>query len=285
MSMSIARELSIVLAPHLGRAEETIHTAIPPIHLGGGADVLEFRNSKWPGGVVYVSAGASAHGRSEIAICTREPQREFPRLLSRLAAASLKTPFVDGGTVPLGDGPWAGLLFTSHPTVPDVLFAMGTTQRELAVCRSLGVACVVKLLEQAGVFPWSDPGRLDVLSDGGHEGLLAVVEEQFDQIDHLVGALVAEDVPILAKCYDDLRSFEQRTLLIELLQHHGGPSLHPLWRAYLRDALGGKVTSNGLGHIALVMAVCGLEENEDSFDQRYWNDLDAALQRAGELLA
>src|SRR5689334_10473733 len=85
--MSTAIELSTALEPHLGPADPTIHTALPTLHLDGGADVLEFRRSSWPGGTVYVSAGASLHGASEIMMCSRVSSPLFPPLVSRLAAA------------------------------------------------------------------------------------------------------------------------------------------------------------------------------------------------------
>jgi len=306
-TMSIATELMVALEERFGPAEERVHTAIPPIQLGGGADVIEFHQSESPGGVVYVTAGASEHASPEMILCTRQPAAWVPPFLSKLAAASIQRGFVDGGTVPLGDGPFAGMLFTTmrgefpnevNGRYTRFLLAIGTTRRELEVCRSHGTVQIVAFMKKAKLFPWSDLERTDVagldtlgpsalartgLSPRAREGLVAALNVQHQQVEHLRGTLSADDLRILAECYFDLGTLEQRAALIDFTQDTNDACLKPMWRAYVKQAAKAAIARKGVEHGALVIAICALDEDPEGFNRAYWEDLGAAIRRAKEI--
>jgi hypothetical protein len=304
--VTIATDLATALATDLGPAEDRIHTALPPIGVGGGADVLEFRGSSEPGGVVWVSAGASAHQRPEIVVCTRAPADWAPGLVSKLAAASLQRRFAWGGSLPLGDGPFAGLLFTSAPGLRAItiekrwtsfLLAVGLQARELAACRTHGTPHVVEILRAAGALPFSDPSRAEApgiatlgpsalaregLSPRARDGLRAVVYGMSEEVEALRRDLTPRDLEILAEAYGDLGALHQRAELVHLVGDSLDDRLTPLYRAYLRDAGGAQIDEGTGEHASLATALCAMERDWKRFDV-WFDDLAAAQRRAREL--
>ena len=293
--MTIATDLIGALTDRLGPAEDRIHTAIPPARLGGGADVIEFRHSP-KGGVLYVTAGAAP----ELAIRTREPATWAAPFVSRLATAGRA--FVAGGTTPLGDGDFDGVLFCYaddlHPVTANgrytrFLLAVTITTSELAACRSHGAAAVVALLARAGVFPCSVPGRVAVdlaalgpsprdcpgLSAGAARGLAAVVDTQSQQVENLRDQFSVADLSLLASVYPRLGSFTQRAELVNLTQDSLDPCLQEMWRAVLRDALAADIRESTSEHGALAIALAGLDGDHAKF-MPYYDDLPGALAEA-----
>ena len=146
------------------------YVASPPLHLGGGVDVLSFAAPE--GGYTYVTSGLShprfpqrfGAARFELAIHAREPNEWAPRLLARIGptSAGLRYHFYD--TLPLADGSsrLGGLVFAPHEprawsVVGDqrylLMRCVGVTLDELAACRIAGAPTVLSAIERAGIYP------------------------------------------------------------------------------------------------------------------------------------
>ncbi len=257
--MSFATALAGELTETLGPAEPTIHTAMPPFHLGGLADVVEFRHSPL-GGALYVTAGLAGTSQLELALATRAPTLWGPRLIAEVAAGLRTRRVVANGTLPLGDAAVHALMFTRIPglypltiggTYTRVLLAVAITADELAACRSHGTPHVVELLRAAGVFPFSERGRataatlaklppcaleLAKLSPAGREALAAVVHGQSQQVENLRGTFPASDVPELAGAFDALGAWSQRCDLVLLLCDFARPAVAAACRKLLAEA-------------------------------------------------
>ncbi|MGE5185548.1 MAG: hypothetical protein ACM31C_25970 [Acidobacteriota bacterium] len=257
--MSFATVLADELAGALGPAESNIHTAVPPFHLGGLADVVEFRRSPL-GGALYVTAGLAAVSQLELALATRTPTLWGPRLIAEVAAGLRMRRVVANGTLPLGEAAVHALMFAHLPgvyprtiggTYTKVLLAVAITSDELAACRSHGTPHVVELLRAAGVFPFSErdrptaatlanlpPSALEraKLSPAGREALSAVVHGQSQRVENLRGTFPASDVPALAAAYDSLGAWSQRCDLVMLVCDLDDPALAPVWAKLIADA-------------------------------------------------
>ena len=302
--MTFAQQLGVALAAALGPVDPTIHTAIPPRHLGGLPDVLVFRHAPSIQGVVHVSAGMAEEGLAELVLVTPEPASWAPTLLARLAAAQRQRRFVPNGTTPLAgpEAPFAGLLFASAPGLPAIwvgeayapfVLAVGITAVELAACRSHGTPAVIELLAQARLFPQSVRRRADVsglaelgpspldrpgLSEPARRGLSAVVYGHAESVEMLRARFSPGDLEILTSTYPALVAFEQRAELVKLTQDSTGACLAPMWRAFARDALAHELEATDSAPMALAIALSSLGGG-GSFDT-YWDDLDGALAAA-----
>jgi hypothetical protein len=305
--MTAATELAAALTPILGAPDERIHTAIPPIHLVGGADVLVFPSTKW--GVLYVSAGLGTTRGRELVLCVPRREDWCAPFVSRLAAAFLTRPLVTGGTTPLGDGPYPAIALASlhglfRVAVPSqkhglgLALILGLTSDELAVCRTHGVQHVVELARRAGAYPQSPRDRASLvdprtagpsvvddprLSDDGRDALHAVIHGRDDDIEGFRNQFPKTDLPVLAAAYDRLISFEQRVSLVFLTCDSVTPELQIMCRAYVRDALAEHavrpIRSADAAHAALATAVALLDGNLGDFE-RYYDDVEDALKAA-----
>ena len=197
--MDVWQPRMAALVKVFGAADDSVLTAIPPIYMGGGADIVCFPN--YLGGVAYVTAGLtggvegvdqapSQMGNYELVMCTKErcrgeaatsdldkAQRQdwAPNFLSQFAVATLTEPYDIGDTMDfplLEDSAIEALLFLGiGPKVRfgfggktyGLLLCLGITQSELNRCRKEGSHVVVKALKDAGVFPWTDPKRASVI--------------------------------------------------------------------------------------------------------------------------
>ncbi len=175
-SGSPATALQSALEPVLGKPWDRIHTALPPLTMGGevvvggGAHVIEFRESKDVPGIVHLSAGLGEIAGMELVVCTRKPDEAIAPLLSKLAATACMRPLRENGSAPIAgvDAGFEGFLFTRLECLAprevagkttEFLLCVGIRTSELAACRSLGTPHVVEKLRAAGVFPYTEPGR------------------------------------------------------------------------------------------------------------------------------
>jgi Suppressor of fused protein (SUFU) len=169
-----------VLEAELGKSDDKIATSLVPIYLGGGADVLTFKNHV--DGVAYVTAGLigggsqqqSELGEYELLMCFREESEWAPSLLSRLAPYTFETALKPGETMDIApampkDSTIAALLFVAYrqfivnETKARVLLCIGITESELAECQTNGPNAVLARLKDSGVFPFTDMRRRSVI--------------------------------------------------------------------------------------------------------------------------
>ncbi|MDP2316134.1 MAG: suppressor of fused domain protein [Pseudomonadota bacterium] len=313
MDNSFAQHRRDALAALIGEPLPRPHVAVPPLHLGGGVDVLSFNARE--GGVTYVTAGLTnptfpqryGAARFELSLHTREPNEWAARLLSRVGPHSAGLRFPLYGALPIHEGALrlGGLVFAPHEprSYFDVdkeryllLRCVGVSPDELAACHTAGVPSVLAALERAGAYPFTDANRgtvphidtllrtppgsalLGHLSPGGRRGFLAVLHGISEDVEHARENLTPADVPVLAVIYLQLPSWPQRALLVHLTQDHHHPSLHHVWRHVLGHP---DPEDRSEGHATLAIALAGLEQNFDAFGV-YWNDLPGTLARARE---
>ncbi|MES2640144.1 MAG: suppressor of fused domain protein [Myxococcota bacterium] len=299
------------LAALIGVPLPRVHTAVPPLHLGGGVDVLAF--SAEDGGITYVTCGLTHPGFPqrygavpfELAMHTREPQDWAPKLLSRVGPHSAGARFAPYGTLPLGDATTrlGGLLFAPHEprATFDVsgepfflLRCVGITPDELAACHTAGAPSVLCALERGGSYPFTDPGRGSVphidgllrtppgaalqrhLSPGGQRGFQVVLHGRSEEMERAREGILPSDVPVLAVTYLQLPSWTQRALLVQLTQDHHHPSLQHVWRHVLGHP---EPEARSEAHATLAIALAGLDQDFHAFG-RYWNDHALTMQRA-----
>lgn len=168
------------LENELGKSEDKIATSPVPIYLGGGADVLMFKNHV--DGVAYVTAGLVGSssqqltelGEYELMMCFREENDWAPSILSRLAPFTFQTALPPGEfmeitpNVPKG-ATIVGLVFAAyrHLKLPNgkagILSCIGITATELASCRKSGTALVLERLKRSGIYPFTEMNRQSVL--------------------------------------------------------------------------------------------------------------------------
>ena len=164
------------LEQEFGKSSDKIITAMPPIYLGGGADVLIFKAHV--DGVAYVTAGLIGDGSQErtelgeyeLMMCVREENEWTPSLLSRLAPYTFDAALNPGETMDIApaipeNATLAALLFVSYrkfkvnDTDAGALLCIGITESELAHCREHGHEDVLARLKDSGVFPFTDSHR------------------------------------------------------------------------------------------------------------------------------
>lgn len=251
-----AAEIIEALEPVLGAHAGTIHTAIPPITLGGGADVVVFPRA--PQGCVYLSAGLLPLQRRELALVTPEPAEWCAPFLSRLARAATERRLVRHGTTPLGDGPFDGVALAPLDGLREIKryqpvdLVIGLTKGELTVCRTHGTPFVLAAMRHAGVYPYSVQGRASVvdpanvapsplddprLSADGRSALASVVYGLSHDVDGWRGRFPASDVPVLASAYDTLATWEQKPDLVLLVADVRTPEVEAMCRQYVRDVV------------------------------------------------
>ncbi len=280
---TLALELAELLAPQLGPVEPTIHTALPPMHLGGGADVLEFRRVEKRAGVHYVTAGLSTVRPMELLLITRTPEPWAAPFLSRLAPAAAQRGFRHGSTVPLGDpsAPLEALAFVHLPGLDAVKrgksrighqLVLGLTNDEVLVCRSHGTPHVLELLRRAQIFPYSERDResivspadvapisLEGMSPAAQRGLRMVLDADHEGVEECRRTFRDADVPLLAVAFERMIAWEQRCLFVNLVCDVIAPSLVPVWNALLADALDREIPDMTYEHIAVATALAGLD--------------------------
>ncbi len=164
------------LEHELGKSDDKIAISSTPIYMGGGADVLTFKNHV--DGIAYVTAGligdvgqaANELGEYELMMCCREENDWAPSLLSRLAPYTLETPLRPGETMDISPAmpkrsTIVALLFVSYrefrvnEAKAGLLLCIGITKFELANCRKNSPRVVLTKLKENGVFPFTDAHR------------------------------------------------------------------------------------------------------------------------------
>lgn len=173
-----------VLAARLGPASDRVHTALPPIYLGGNAEVLEF--PEFPGGIAYVTCGLTFNGQKtvdgrprELMLCTREPWEMAPQVLSGLGRYTLETALCAGHTIDFGPAQPQGYtirgVLATRPEMPadpirlfgkdcGVLLLVGITEREMVAIRDRRQEQeVLGRLRTRGVFPFTVVDRPAVI--------------------------------------------------------------------------------------------------------------------------
>jgi len=290
------------------------YPASPPLHLGGGVDVLSFAAPE--GGYTYVSSGLSnpnfpqrfGPARFELALHAREPNEWAPRLLARIGPSSAGLRFHFYDTLPLAEGSsrLGGLVFAPHEPrawsiVGDqrylLMRCVGITPDELAACRIAGAPTVLAAIERAGVYPFTDPNRPTVptidtmlrsppgfalqghLSAAGRRGFQAVLHGASEDVEVARDGLQASDVPVLAVAYLQLPSWPQRSLLLHLTQDHHHASLNHAWRHALSMP---EPEARSERHSALAIALAGIEQDMNAYSA-YLNDLPRTLARVKAL--
>lgn len=164
------------LEHELGKAEDTIATSSVPIYMGGGADVLTFKNHV--DGIAYVTAGLIGSGSQvetelgeyELIMCFREANDWAASLLSHLAPYTFEAALNPGETMDIASAmpkksTIAALLFVCYrqfkveEVEAGLLLCIGITKSELAECRKKGADNVLAKLKKIGVFPFTDTHR------------------------------------------------------------------------------------------------------------------------------
>ena len=168
----------------LGPAEDMVYHAVIPLFLGGDADVVEFR--QYIGGHCYVTSemtgdpeqNQSSLGSYELMLCTREPSRWAPNLISRLARYTYESVLEPGHTMDIGpalpEGSSASALLFAHPALTErsftvtgirsgILLCMTILPDELEYCFKYKSNALLRMLKQNGVFPFSDLNRPSVV--------------------------------------------------------------------------------------------------------------------------
>jgi hypothetical protein len=167
-----------------GPADDDILTSVIPFYLGGSADVLAFR--KHNDGICYVTAGiigdASAkpnkHGQYELMICVREPAAAdwAPNLVGTLARHTTEAVLSSGETMDIAPAlpqpaSVTQLLFLNYADIniqgknAGVLLCLGINADEVEYIKTHGLEPLVKSLEQADVYPFTDLNRPSVITN------------------------------------------------------------------------------------------------------------------------
>lgn len=169
----------------LGPSDPKIATSLMPIYLGGGCDVVSFRQRGT--GVTYVTAGLtgrsagqppSSIGNYELMFCSREEVDWAAGMLSGLATSTLESVFNPMDTIDLGEQQPPGvtnraLLAMEPPHLKSsrfkvlgndcgLLLLVGITTAELNAFRGDRTNEVLKLLGEL-VIPYTDLKRRSVL--------------------------------------------------------------------------------------------------------------------------
>lgn len=177
------RARAAALEPLLGPMDDQVLTAMPPIYVGGFADVMAF--PKFPGGVAYVTGGLiglgaqkpGPNGEYELMMCTRDRADWAANLISRLAPYTHEAVLAPGDTMETGrvfdDGTIAGLLCTEPPIEPTtfavanvkatLLLCVGLTEPEMRACQAGKTREVYDALKAAGAHPWTALSRPSVV--------------------------------------------------------------------------------------------------------------------------
>jgi Suppressor of fused protein (SUFU) len=178
------------LAEVFGKPSDNVLHAAVPLQLGGSADVLAFPN--YVAGITYVtsemtgedaSQRPSSLGYYELVICVRQELQRAGDLVSMLARYTCDTVLEPGHTMDLGeffrDSTIRALLFALPSEEPvrleflgkcyGLLLCIGITAEELAFKQANDSKCLLALLKQYGVFPYTTPDRPSVpLPPDGH---------------------------------------------------------------------------------------------------------------------
>ena len=162
----------VALEIEFGKSEEQIATSPVPIYLGGGADVLMFKNHI--DGIVYVTAGLIGDGDQqqtdigeyELMMCARNENDWMPPLLSRLAPYTFEATLNTGDTLDIASAmpavsTIAALLCSTYrqfkvgDIAAGVLLCIGITDKELEHCHINGHSEVLARLKAGGVYPYT----------------------------------------------------------------------------------------------------------------------------------
>lgn len=174
------------LEARLGPTDGTVYTGMPPLYLGGSADVLTF--PQYPlGGFAYVTCGlipsggqkTDERGPYELMMCSREANKRLASTVSSLGRYTLQELLGPGHTVDFGPVQPRGCTIRGvlcvAPDVPadpfrlfrqpcSVLLLVGVTQRELDAARDEARKPeVIDRLRAAGAIPYTWLDRKSVL--------------------------------------------------------------------------------------------------------------------------
>ena len=168
------------LEAEFGESEDKIVTSPVPIYLGGGADVLTFKNHI--DGVVYISAGLIGDGGQkktdigeyELMMCAHDENDWMPSLLSKLAPYTFGAALNPGDTMDISSAmpkgsSIAALLYVPYRqfkvngTDAGALLCIGITEQELKHCRENGHAEVLTKLNAKAIYPYTDTDRDSVV--------------------------------------------------------------------------------------------------------------------------
>jgi hypothetical protein len=176
-----AREAA--LAVLFGPPEPEVFHSPTPLNRGGNADVLAFLG--YVPGVTYVTADLTgtpegdllaqvpnSTGRYELMLCTRAPVPWAAPAVAELARYTLDTVVEPGHTMYVGPIAGSSLEHLAFAT-PDLggksfaflgrryglLLGVGITEAELRLAQAQSTRALIARLREAGVFPYTDPGR------------------------------------------------------------------------------------------------------------------------------
>lgn len=173
-----------------GAKDSEILAAAKPLHMGGEADVLQFKHHI--PGIVYVTSGltladneqkSSDWEQYELMVCHRDAREDWGvEMISRLAPYTFDYELQPGHTMDLGESDeestLSALYFDEYATFEaqgdnntyGVLLAVGVTEDELEYIRQLqdeGLPAhmiFTRKLEKAGIFPYTDLKRDSIVT-------------------------------------------------------------------------------------------------------------------------
>lgn len=144
-----------------------------PFELGGNADVLAFPDHK--GGYAYVTAELTGKPTAcfadyELMICHRSPDDWGPNIISRLAAYTQQahigaTETMDIGGAAPKESTISAFLFDTYAQFDlfgspnEIRLCIGITPQELEFKMKHGGSTLLSLLNQQGVYPFTDLNR------------------------------------------------------------------------------------------------------------------------------
>lgn len=170
------------MRPVLGEPEDGVFHAPIPFYLGGTADVIAFRHHV--DGIVYVTNDLigdeqqiqNEDGYFELMLCLRSDDDwpAAPGVLSNFARYTTQARLDRYDTMDFGPAfpegttlaamffiPYAA--FTVRGLPASLLLCLGITDAELRAAHDGSVDDIMRLLKQAGVFPYTDPYRESVV--------------------------------------------------------------------------------------------------------------------------
>jgi len=166
------------LEARLGPTDGKVYSGMPPLRLGGPADVLTFPAYP-PGGIAYVTCGlicvdgqrTGVLGRYELMACSRVPEPRLAPVLANLGRHTHEALFEPGHTIDFGPHQPPGCTLRGglflRPDVPadpfrlfkqrcGLLLLVGITEREMDAARDEERQPeVIRRLREAGVIPYT----------------------------------------------------------------------------------------------------------------------------------
>jgi hypothetical protein len=178
-------ERLVALSSFFGKSGDRVYHATVPFQMGGQADVVVFPSYR--GGIAYVTADLTGEEAGqipgdfesyELMICTRAEEQKAADIISRLARYTCDAKLIVGETMDIGeffdDRSIRAFLFCHPEEGPvrfdlnqrpcGVLLCIGITKDELDLKMTKGSDVLLTLLKENGVFPFTEPNRVSVVS-------------------------------------------------------------------------------------------------------------------------